>query len=486
MKDFEAYVRSELATLADAVRPGPDPYAALVRRRRWSLFRRGGLLAGVAALAAAGAGTFVALAPAGSPEPRPTYEFSGELGWKASVIDTPPRGAVAQDAAFRDDLAARVEALSRTRPGDPAFLDTNNRAMGEVDAWVIFGEDLGDRRVAAVALQRLNIADPRRRYPLTRVLWLAGPAGATPEQLLEGPDRQALDLAPAQSVSFGSGQGEVWVVLAPPECEVATSPVDNLDDWRAEPTGSYLVRTSGPARAENFRVACAGVVHEQWPGNRPAPTDAEVQALIADSGGVDADLDDVRDDLHWFRGQTRGVLTGPVRLLWAGPVTFAQPVHLEGRDAAHSVATGADVVVLTAPAEQGGWVVGAFIDVDQAAGNADYPWSPFYAVATDPTADDALLAARFTYERRVFALAPVGTRSVRLLDLAGTVVVEAPVAGRAALFPLPDGISTLNLRVAALDDRGRTIAMVDLFAFNSEVPGLNQDILLDWGGMRIG
>jgi hypothetical protein len=254
MSDFETWVRSELAVLADVVRPSADPYARLARRRRWSLFRRGSLLAGVAALAAAGAGMFVALAPAGAPEPRPTYEFSGRLHWVAGLVDAPPRGTVAQDPAFRDDLAARVERLSRTEPDDPIFEDDNHHPMGEVDAWVVFADDLADRRVAAVAMQRLNIADPARRYPATRLLWLAGTAGATPAQLLAG-ERQVSEALPATWAQFSA----VWLLLAPGDCMVETSPVGDGCQLSRSPMGEVSTTQSPgastsqppPSRPEN-------------------------------------------------------------------------------------------------------------------------------------------------------------------------------------------------------------------------------------------
>src|SRR5690606_1746742 len=145
--------------------PRPDPYGRLVRRRRWGRFRLG-VLTGVAATAVASG--VVAVAPVGSPEPTPipTHNFQGELRWEASIIDAPTRGSLATDEAFTADLANRIE--QRSRDGDhPMFEDTNGRPMGEVEARVIFAEDIDDTRLVVLTLQRPSLTSAYQRYGVT-------------------------------------------------------------------------------------------------------------------------------------------------------------------------------------------------------------------------------------------------------------------------------------------------------------------------------
>ena len=218
-RDFEAWVRSQLQEVAEGVTARPDPYGRLMRRRRNGWLRIS-FLAGVAAAVVSGG--VVAVAPAGSPEPRPTetYSFRGELGWKAELIDGAPRGNVATDEAFTTDLAASYAEQ------DAALLERGEPIRNELEmilrpdgrrGWYVTSKTLltdGDTTlgIVAVSYDLRTAADVdrghagvqaavdlvRRRYaePL-RVADLAAAAGLSTSRL-ERSMRTAIAMSPKQ------------------------------------------------------------------------------------------------------------------------------------------------------------------------------------------------------------------------------------------------------------------------------------------------
>lgn len=468
--DFEIWVRSQLQEIADGVTPRPDPYGRLMRRRRrWWL--RLGVLTSVMATALAGG--VVAVAPAGSPEPNPTppHEFRGELRWEARIIDAPVRGSLAADEAFLADLEHRIERRSRDEGDHPMFEDTNGRLMGEVDARVVFAEDIDDTRLVALTLQRVSITSPYQRYGLTRLLWLTGPRGAAAEDLARpgpapGGSRQfrTIDVAPFAYMQVG----RVSVGLAPPECEVSTAPSEDLTSWRVEPTRSWIVRTAADYRPEYWRVTCDGVVREEWPVWRPAITRAEVTAALTDAPGQPRH-DQVAGVMAEMTGQYRSELITLPRVLWAGIVS-----HDEAYDSVTALSSPIlphydpyhpEVTLLAAPAARGGWIGHLSIDVDpRPESTAPVGTSTDFTTAEDLGAPGTVLGLKVRgWSRMVFVLAPEGAARVQLVAPDGTVIDDAVVTQRALLLSLPaEAAMQAGIRVDAFDSAGAVIATAEL------------------------
>ncbi len=466
--DFEAWVRAELAVIAEGVTPRPDPYGRLVRRRRVGWFRRG-FVAGVAALAAGAGGVLVVAGPGGSPEPPPGVDLAGELRWVASLVEAAPRGLVAADGSFISDLAARIQKLSDTS-GSPAFDGARGQPSDELAARVLFVDDVDDRRVALVALERAEVLDARRRYPLTRLLWLAGPRGGSPGVLAgavesaapaDGTDYRVTQVEPFAHVGFEGGTGPIRVALAPPECEVAATPATDHTEWRPEPTGSYLVRTAAQYVPEYWRVTCVGATRVQMPAPRVVTADGDDGAL---PGPVPIGPQLVRErpdvgaqSLQATLYEQFGFeLLEPARVLWSGPI--AQP---PAADAQGATAT-ATVTVVAAPAARGGWIAGLDFAVEVGPGQFTGVWpTPILSAAIDLGAPDGVLAFRVPgFSRLVLVLPPAAATWVRLLDRDGRVVAESAVTDPALLLYADVTIDLAQIQ--ALDGTREPIVTTDL------------------------
>ena len=482
--EFETWVRSQLHVIADGVTPRPDPYGRLLRRRRLGWLRLG-VLTGVAATAVAGG--VVAVAPVGSPEPTPTSTptFQGELRWAASIIDAPARGSLAADEAFTADLANRIE--QRSRDGEhPMFEDLNGRPMGEVEARVVFAEDIDDTRLVVLTLQRPSLTSAYQRYGVTRLLWLTGPRGASADELARADtapggrgEYQTTEVSPFAYLEV-SRPSRIRLGLAPPQCEVSTAPSEDLATWRVEPTRSWILRTVAEFRPEYLRVTCDGVVREEWPVARPEITRADVTAALADAPG-EPRRDQVEGALRHMTAQYRSELLTLPRVLWAGTVahneeyesiaTSAGPLHY---DPYHP-----EVTLLAAPAARGGWIGFLDIDIDPRPGSLmNAGVSPFFTTADDPGAPGAMLGLRVRgWNPMVFVLAPEGAARVRLVAPDGTVLDEGAVTQRALFLSLPPETSAaVDIRVEAFDAAGAVIASAEV----GSTGGVESHHIRDW------
>src|SRR5262249_33662931 len=129
------------------------------------------------------------------------------------------------------------------------------------DVRVLFADDIGDVRVAAVALVP---DDGVRQLPAQAVIvWPVGPAGASPEALAATLRRPAPGVvvptiepvhpfAMAELPAAAVGAAGPVVGLAPPDCAVqsATRPGGG---WTSEPTGSYVVRSAADRTVQWWR-----------------------------------------------------------------------------------------------------------------------------------------------------------------------------------------------------------------------------------------
>jgi hypothetical protein len=479
--DFEAWVRSQLQEIAEGVTARPDPYGRLMRRRRNGWLRIS-FLAGVAAAVVSGG--VVAVAPAGSPEPRPTetYSFRGELGWKAELIDGAPRGNVATDEAFTIDLAANIEELSRTG-GSPLLADDRGRQMGEVRARVIFAEDIGDHRVVAITLQRTSMTSASQRYAATRLLWLAGPLGATAEKLLDTAasdvEHRLGNVTPFSYVSF-SEEPElasvaaglrssraptigIRVGLAPPECEVSAAPSADLTAWAPEPDGSWLVRTDEEYRPEFWRVTCDGVVREERPAPRLAVTPADVDGALALAEG-EPNRRQVERHLTTLSALYGSELVTVPRVIWAKTMTLDQLAFgsMWGEDFngfAEEDLLAPEVTLFAAPAA-GGDFIGYLVNRIQSSTFIGYP---LFRTADDPTSPGTVLGVKIRgWGHWVFVLAPEGAATVRLVGPDGTILDESTVTQRGIMLAMPGSTTVNGERVEAIDASGTTIASAEV------------------------
>ncbi len=459
--------------------PGPVP-ARRPRRRRW-------IIAGIVLLSVAG----VLVALAATDEPR---RAEGPEGWVDALVDGPPRGALGADGSFAGALTDGVTEILRADGYIPVpLLAVDQREHPEQEVRLLFADDVEDQRIALLALRLPSEPDPASSHAgRTKVIWLAGPRAATAHALLSvltarpmpgvfagsvpaapvpvavvGPDRAGADIYPSGCLR---GSACALVAVTPPGCAISTAPVTDLSEFRAEPTGSFLVRTAVTYRAEYWRVTCDGVVRQERPApplwQRSPPSGEEVDAALAGAGFlVPAELvtEEVYEGmslcLNALESTFGGGLLGPARLVWAGSPTGLGTAGLDGPPLA---------MVMVAPSVRSTWV--GVLSVRRRLPNGpDVGESVVFRVGTDPTATDALLAVAVTVPRTmqevaagdnwefvrwvVLVVAPAAT-TVRLVDPDGPTSMESVVVGGAAVLSVPDGAEPATLHVAADDADG--------------------------------
>lgn len=438
------------------------------------------MLAGVAAAVVAAAAVAVVLG--GSPPPAtPPPDIDGQLRWVAKLVDASPRGSLAADASFTRELADRVGQAVSTF--GLVFFSSNTGTPRRLSTRVLFADDIDNYRVVLLSLRNDEITDDRRRYALTYVLWLYGPRGATPEALTRtisvSATREAayrLDPAtPVVSALIGAADDPLWVVLAPPECDLATAPASNLTDWTPDTTGylAHRLRADGPLY---WRATCQGVVREIGPAPRPAITDRDVDRLMASAEG--------HPDRRWLGSQASQLagtygseLVNLGRVLWSGNVALsahatlpAAPFALvqvgDGVAEVVDVPVDTTVTVLVAPRARGGWI-GSVSTVVRTS--PDEEWGiddTTFAAPDNPHGLIAVRLDRWNGQVLVLARSPEVAR-VRIVDGDGRVLDEAPVDGSSGDHPpvmlAPDRNAPHDgLHVAALDVTGKTLTTVEL------------------------
>jgi hypothetical protein len=452
-------IREALVEIADDVRPAPDPYGRLrVRRRR--VHRRRAAVAGAGLTLAAAAVVMAPMLPGrvgpsigGDDSPRDIHQ------WAELLRDTPVRGKVGtSDPAFVAEFTRLVS--DRQRAGELRV----TAPVSEVN--VLFLDDIGTARVAFVAFH-LTTPDPTTKWENASAWFVARPGASVAE--LAGPNATAgigdgLDpftvhsrLSTANGVEAGAAVG-----LAPAGCVVETAPLPAADAWTPEPTGSYVIRTRATARAEWWRVVCAGIVKEMRPADPFLPTspitDAQLdEALRGTRGHVDRDL--ARQAVDATLLQPNGV-AGPARVLWGGRVTGAAPDVNGPFDG--------DGVLTAWPRVHGGWVLHLDIRYKEtspggATGRGATHWMP-----NDPTDLSIAVPLRLGESVSVLVVVPDGATTVRAVRN-GTLVDAADVTGLAAVVDAPDD---QDLVFEALDRDGEVLATAKLPGDPPVDPGL--------------
>ncbi|GAA1898588.1 hypothetical protein [Asanoa iriomotensis] len=437
-------VHDALTDLADGVRPAPDPYGRLRTRHR-RVQRQRGLAAGLALAAVTAVGAVVPTLDREGPTAADIDRTQSVNAWAERLRNSPVRGAV---GSAEPAYVAELERMVAEHQRAGAFRVT--APVSEVN--VLYLDDIGGARVAFVAFH-LATPDPATSWANSSA-WLVARAGAPATELADplsiagGGD----GLEPFEVMSGLSGkvQADATVALAPDGCVVESAPLPDVDAWRPEPTGSYLIRAAGTERPEWWRVVCDGVVKDERPATRltrKTPLRAETldAALVGARGKVD--LESAREVVRFAEPDGANILTGPTRVLWGGRISGAKPDANGPFDGT--------AVLTAAPYVRGGWQIGLDVTYDgETSGGAQAVglrrWS-----AQNPIGPDTVVPIRLGESASVLVVVPAGATTVRVMR-AGTVVDTASVADDAALVDAPDDP---GLTFEALDRDGAVLSV---------------------------
>ncbi|WP_432991065.1 hypothetical protein [Dactylosporangium sp. CA-233914] len=432
MSTLEERLREEMGRSVAAVRPAPDPYARLLRRRRRRGWRWGG--AGVVAAVVAGllGAQTLALTNGPSPAPNPQPTLTGQRAplnqWTRKILAGPVRGEAAADPAT---LKALESALEQGR----GFWQIGP----ELDrAKVLFIADIdGERNFGAAYYNDTELV----------YLYSAAPLGTSATDLVEaryGGQTGGLD----PFTVFGK-MGRYSISLAPPGCTVesaATSTVrgDGVLEHTWTGVGDFAVL---PAAVRLWRVTCDGIVRH-----------VELTDMVG--GGRQADVPAAERGSADPASAREAVASCPTlpgldvrswRVLWGGtppgddrPVVVALGM-LDGGAAQVCAVTGTGQSML----------------VDTAHGvetPANSPQSPPARMTTAAAPSDALVTVRLPARDRV-------ELSDRMLVIAPPGATELRVTGgRATRVPLTGGVGVIEapvpavLSIQAVDAGGKTLA----------------------------
>jgi hypothetical protein len=442
-----------LAEMTEDLRPLPDPHgrvrAGLRRRRRRRLTAIG--LAALTVLSAS------AVAWAGGPDRRvddPAVRereqgWARVMEWSRRLMDSPPRGAVAADAAYVGAVEEKVlEEYRRGRTGQDSS-----------EARVLFADDVGPYRIALVALVR---AVQKPDVPPAASTWLIGRKGAGAGELAGNVRATSDGLQPYDEFEGYEpeiSQERVHVAVAPSECVFLAAPLPLVNDWTAEPTGSYVVRTE--PRPEWWRVDCDGLVKMKKPGpgghDAGSLSDGEMASLVS-TVRHGPGVADWRTPISLFAAGAGWAASDLPHAIWAGRIsgTVAGPGgSYDGRAA-----------VLAAPAPGGGWVGEVQITYDKADPvSGGTSTAVRFTTRADPTAPETPLLIPLGAggeARNLLVIAPVwGTGNLAWADgvavasRSGAQVATAPIVNGTAVLPVtvtPDLEVRLEGSAGKIDD----------------------------------
>ncbi|MBM7491406.1 hypothetical protein JOD64_002628 [Micromonospora luteifusca] len=453
-----------LAELTRTLTPRPDPYGrARARYRRMRQRRLGGLAlalvvsVGGAAFAVAGPGRTTQPPPADSTEP-----FAHVLAWSDKLLQSPPRGAVAQDSTYIGQLSELL--LATQRRGELPRLTVPVSTVK-----VLFADDVDGQRIALAAFVR-DQPDPATGWPSAAV-WLVAEEGASAQKLASTAAARgtsdALEPYESLAVDDPSSPGKaVHVAIAPAGCAFLSSPLPtDAFRWTPEATGSYLIRTPQTQRPEWWRVDCGTVTRKMTPGPGSLGvepiTDAQLATAMSRVRGS-ATEQRARELVDQYAQSEGYRLSGLPKVVWGGHVAGIPSGTIDGSPSAGKPSTeSATVTVLAAPTVGGGWVGEVTIDPDQPRSDGAVSTSTYFTVATDPTDPAGLLAVSLDGDaaggegpQALLVVAPAAATTVRVRS-AGRVAATA-VSGSGALLTVPR--PTAGLVVEALDASGGTLA----------------------------
>ncbi|SHH35161.1 hypothetical protein [Geodermatophilus nigrescens] len=448
-----------LTRLAERTAPPPreDLAAAVVARHRRDRRRR----TGTAAVAVAVAAVVVAVPVVvrGGDDPAPATGVAAPGSVPDGVLDGPPRGSLAGDAAFVEGVRRLPWSGDAAGVPEPALDGRRVVFAGEVagQRWALVAAPNGDQPAPLVP-------DPELETDLgarggTVAAWFTGPAGAAPEQMAVHGLPRVVD--PAQPLASADPvTGAVVVVTEPGDVVSVSERPEVAADGTASRTWARVDAPDGVALVDR--------------GPSPLPSDAAYRYRVERDGTeVITTMPDTpwsqftqpELDVAWARPQPAAapgdqVLRAEMDALLArtglGPDDVAFSVLWAGDVPAPTVGT-ARLAVFTATLPSGAVYVGttAGVAVDRtgsagwtcgselrAAGDGDRVVAAVCDV-TDASADSPVLPT-------LVVVAPAGTASARLLDTAGGVLGEVPlVDGVAAVGPPPDGLASVETLDAA-------------------------------------
>jgi len=426
-----------LRDLAEQVRPEQDPFGRVQARRRRSRHRRRGVVA--ATLVVALVATWLVARPHRTPEPPPATGFDAVRIWAQRLADTPVRGQVAAaDPAY----VAEVARLIGDHRRDGVYLTQYSIRTVQI----LFVDDIGPWRIAIVALP---LTDPSPTSWTHAEAVFRAPRGAGADELTRTESLQGYGdgLEPFTHTELDDDKGTVnaVVALAPAGCTMYSAAWPAVSQWQAEPTGSYLVRDKATARAEWWRVECAGRIQDEL----PAPYDTGVLAVTDQV--VDLEMQTARGTPDRRQAtELLGVirhgavsLTGMPRLVWGGRIGWP-----DGEAQGHAGIT----TIASAPAIRGGWYGEANIRYDLES-NGTLGLGVSFWTAENPADPDATVAIRLGEGSGVLVVVPATAVSVRAL-VNGAVVGQATVADDAAVLTVPD---PSGATFEALDGDGKVV-----------------------------
>ena len=467
-------VSRALREMTDDLRPLPDPYGRARARYRRGRRRRMAAMAAAVVAALAITGTAIvgpgrggdSVATDGS---NVDVSWQRMLAWGQRLFDSPTRGRVA-------DLDYMV-----TLTEDLTFLQANGafRTKAPVrSVHVLFVDDVGPYRVA-FAVFILERPDPATQWPANSV-WLAGPRGASVQELAspsavlsEGDGFSPVEVVSAydpRQQPMPDPSARVDVAIAPDGCTFATAALPSVDDWRPEPTGSYLVRTPQTRRPEWWQVTCDAVVRDRRPapGVGPAPlTDAQVDQAMLRARGVAPDRGAVR--LAWQSGPSSGdpnSVTGLPAVVWSG--------RTAGTTAGGGESFDGRAVVLAAPEPGGTWTGLLNVSVESTVRDGTAAAGVDFRTDRDPSDPASVVPIRLgTNSASLLVITPAAATAVRALS-EGHEVGRAAVqdAGAVLTAPAPKGLT-----VEALDAAGNVLgsAVADRDIRNLQVDAWTQE-----------
>jgi hypothetical protein len=431
-----------LSEMSGDLTPDPSPYARVLARYRRRQRQRIAV-AGLATVAVVAGAGFAVTGPGRGGDPDTSASSSGqswqnELAWSERLAASPPRGAVARDAGYVAAVSQRM--LQEQRAGQLKWKTPMTAAN------VLFVDDVGSFRIALVAFVR---ADPEPNGWPHREVWLVAPKGASAKTLASTASIRDMGdgLAPYEDTTVDKPGEVVHVSVAPQGCEFSSAAWPAVNDWKAEATGSYLIRTK--LRPEWWRVTCNGVVREM----RPSPgsvastgiTDALFdQAMSHVRGEVDAKQS--RTDLGFATADWGYGVTALPHVVWNGRTAGTTP--------ADGIAYDGQATVLAAPAVGGGWVGEVTIHYDRRNENNSNAAGESFTTPTDPTDPSTVVAIELgTNTNTLLVITPSTATTIRALK-GGREVANARVSAAGAVLKVP---SITDLTVQALDAQGNVV-----------------------------
>jgi hypothetical protein len=440
-----------LATIADDLRPEPDPYGRVLARRRRSARRRTGAAVAAVLVVALGVSAFMFTWTHTDTPPAQNEsdaQFAAMNAWAAKVATGPTHGTVGADAGFVAEIADGM--MRNWRDGR---YDVERLSVDRVT--VPFVDDVGPYRIALAVL--VLTKPDERKWPFAHA-WLYGARGADAATLVAGAERVGHGLEPYAYTQYSTADGPgAYVAVVPPQCRFATTTTPAAPAWTPEPTGSYIVRTQSTTESEWWQVDCGGDVRAEMPSparRSDTPTEAQVDQAVA-GARVQIDRSTAQQCVQAAAQPMLYMpVTGIPTLVWAGDFTGPQ-------DGAQSAVPGAlpptdRAAVTVTRLDKGGWVV--YLLAGWASGSPP-GWSPIQVTGVDgdPTRPDFVFVLRVRDDQPDhLVVPPVGAVSVRAL-YRGAAVGEAPVTAGAVRLSVPVPFDTVEAIGPGGDVLGRGV-----------------------------